>query len=705
MEAPKEPRRPTLRWDIHMRQVLCCLYRFFSCDKKQTMEIFSYMFRSHLNERGITGFVPFATLHTQWSWMRSSGDVVWYHVHMDTEFSTHAEWTEIVEKIRAAAEVLRFDLCEKTRDGTDTSLWKSRRSYAAWADFHASVLLVSHNMPKTTTSVKRDDDQGTITDDNASTQAAHVSNEKSSTWHESEARHSGLKVYEYRGKPDSDCSTETLDFVVAAPKEPRQVSTNDPQTSGQTDQVPKKHDQSHDLSVDKVPPLLYRWWNIDSQGTNSKYQFRSGLFCNRETFNPEDITESEFKAFFRGHVTKQEVASPFISTFSFPLAPIHRALISQKGAMVSIIDTSKVTSKIFYACPLADLYTQLERLRRVSGLGEIPAEAIVSTLDINTMELIALLNHDINRLLQLQVIRDMPRCNQKLRDVLAMRHKWKSSFQCGLTLRKLLVLLQIPRAYWEDLAPKFARGWGWKYAAEKRVFLEGVLSRMPYSQEELSDSESEWVMPPQTTPKKPSSHLTADSDEEDWESEESEQCYQECSDLQRKLESLRKSPRKPFFYRGDISPDLGWIPPEQDEDPSGHSDSDNNGHDASETRSISMEEQSDTTADSVFLETVDSASDRYEDENLINDHMALDWEHAPMPENTQTGMPPQDHNVDFSLVHGSLVHPQNRDTEMDVDGSVSDEEDDPSAQRALEREWPSDDDCPDMNTLSRVRFG
>jgi hypothetical protein len=59
-------------------------------------------------------------------------------------------------------------------------------------------------MPKTTTSVKRDDDQGTITDDNASTQAAHVSNEKSFTWHESEARHSGLKVYEYRGKPDSD---------------------------------------------------------------------------------------------------------------------------------------------------------------------------------------------------------------------------------------------------------------------------------------------------------------------------------------------------------------------------------------------------------------------------------------------------------------------------------------------------------------------
>lgn len=144
MEALKEPRRQKLVWDIHMRQVLCCLYRFFSCDKKQTMEIFSYIFRSHLKERGITGFVPFATLHAQWSWMRDSGDLVWYHVHKDTEFRTDAEWIDIVKKIRAAAKILRFRLHEKTQDDTDPSLWRSPGSYAAWATvFQASVLLVS----------------------------------------------------------------------------------------------------------------------------------------------------------------------------------------------------------------------------------------------------------------------------------------------------------------------------------------------------------------------------------------------------------------------------------------------------------------------------------------------------------------------------------------------------------------------------------
>jgi hypothetical protein len=108
------------------------------------MEIFSYIFRSHLKERGITGFVPFATLDTQWSWMRNSGDVVWYHVHMDTEFRTDREWTNILKKIRAAAEILRFRLHEKTQDDTDISLWRSPASDAAWPTvYQASVLLVS----------------------------------------------------------------------------------------------------------------------------------------------------------------------------------------------------------------------------------------------------------------------------------------------------------------------------------------------------------------------------------------------------------------------------------------------------------------------------------------------------------------------------------------------------------------------------------
>ncbi|KAJ5503057.1 hypothetical protein N7463_005931 [Penicillium fimorum] len=121
MKSTKFPKRSTLRWDQYKRQVLCCLYRFFMCDKKETEEIFSYMFRGHLNERGIRGFVPFATLNTQWVSMKNKRDPVWSHVHLNTAFETDGEWKEIVTKIKSAAKTLRFQLREKMEDDTNIS--------------------------------------------------------------------------------------------------------------------------------------------------------------------------------------------------------------------------------------------------------------------------------------------------------------------------------------------------------------------------------------------------------------------------------------------------------------------------------------------------------------------------------------------------------------------------------------------------------
>jgi hypothetical protein len=138
MKSTKVPKRPTLRWDKYRRQVLCCLYRFFDCNKKQTEEIFSYMFRGHLNDRGIHGFVPFATLHTQWVWMKTRGDPVWSHVHVRTAFDTDGEWKEIIARIKSAAKTLRFELREKTEDDINIS-----RSSSAGADDEQSSALVS----------------------------------------------------------------------------------------------------------------------------------------------------------------------------------------------------------------------------------------------------------------------------------------------------------------------------------------------------------------------------------------------------------------------------------------------------------------------------------------------------------------------------------------------------------------------------------
>jgi hypothetical protein len=516
-----------------------------------------------------------------------------------------------------------------------------------------------------------------------------------SAWHEREDgyRLSGLRIYEYRVKPNGNSTpdTETIDHSDGAPQELHQAQndqtpTDDTKSRGQSldchsdhIQVREKHDQSHtrELSIDRIPPLLFRWWNRDSQGLNSKNQFLAGIFRHRERFDPKDITGTEFKAFFRRHVTKQEVATPFISTFSFPLAPFHRALTGQKGAMVSIIDTSKVTSKIFYAHPLAaqtrTFTHSWKGYAEYLVWGQIPAEAIVSTLDINSVGLIAQLNRDINRLLQPLIIGKMLRCNQKLRDILAIRRKGKSSFRCGLTLRKLLVLLQVPRAYWQDFASKFAHCWGWKYAQEKREFLDGVLSKRPYSQDELSDSESEWVMPtPQTTSKKASNGISSDLDEEDGEPLEYEE--QELSDLERKSETTQRSPRQSFFYQGSSSPDLDWIPANEEEDTEDHSDSDTKDPNVSDSCSMSMEERSDTSEEPFSAETIDSMS---EGESLTGVSVFVDRGNTSSTE----------------------------DTVMHMDGGVSNGEDDePDAQMEYECEWPSEDDCPERKTQAPIRF-
>jgi hypothetical protein len=125
MRQKKAIKTPRIRWNEYRRQVLCCLYRFFVRDTKQFEEIFSYIFRSHLRERGIQGFISFATLNTQWTWMRNKRHPVWCHVHIDTPFEDRAEWTDIISTIKTTAVTLRIHrLCERT-DDTDISLRQS----------------------------------------------------------------------------------------------------------------------------------------------------------------------------------------------------------------------------------------------------------------------------------------------------------------------------------------------------------------------------------------------------------------------------------------------------------------------------------------------------------------------------------------------------------------------------------------------------
>lgn len=270
------------------------------------------------------------------------------------------------------------------------------------------------------------------------------------------------------------------------------------------------------LPVDKIPPILYRWYDSDSQGINSKERLVSGLFRVSPFFRPEEISDMQFENYFRNHVGKKKTPSPFISFFRSPLAPLHRAMKSlrPKTATLVVIDTTKLDPKVFSAHQLAEHYVgtftySWRGWGEFEVWGKVPAQAIVFITKISTIVNLALANshRDINRLLQLSVIRHSLRCNKALRDKLAAKRK--SPYKSGRTFGKFLTLIHFPRLHWEHVADWFMPCWGWISKEEIVKFKSGLKSETPYLNEELSDSESEgYLITPQATPeKKPVSRL------------------------------------------------------------------------------------------------------------------------------------------------------------------------------------------------------
>ncbi|CAI7587190.1 unnamed protein product [Penicillium glandicola] len=560
MENQKTTKTPKLRWNVPMRQALCCLYRFFRCDKKQKEEIFFSMFRDGLRKRGITRFVPGKTLHAQWNWMRNTGDLVWCHVHRDTEFNMDGEWKNITQQIKSTALTLRLPLCEKTEDDIDTTRRgpratmtlrpraespgqtphsmlsplhqrgeQERSHHFAESDHESSesnTMTVDDNQEQQTDQLEPRDnleptDQLEQTDPLRSDEPVVTSHGKICLWCKNE-----LPIDERHG-PNGETKHSGPEGNIN-PDQDQHPQDQHPQDQHPQDQHPQDQHQEHEdwdqhyheqgqrhihgqgyhldlqlamkgVPAEKMPPLLFRWSNRDSQGVNSKKIFRAGLFCNGEWFDPEDFSEDRFESFFRSHVTKQKVKTPFISTFQSPLAPLHRAIVGRNGAMLTIIDTSKLDTKVFYAYPLA-IRTRTRVYNGWKGFGEylvwgrIPIEAIAFTVEIESLEQIVQSHRDVNRLIQISLIGGVLRCNEKLREMLALKRK--SPFQSGRTLGKLLTLLQVPAIHWENLACEFAKAWGWRHKKETVSFHSGVQSAPPYKPEELSDSEN--YEPPET---------------------------------------------------------------------------------------------------------------------------------------------------------------------------------------------------------------
>lgn len=224
-----------------------------------------------------------------------------------------------------------------------------------------------------------------------------------------------------------------------------------------------------------LPAILYRWSNFNSQGINCPDILRAGLFTtnNSVIFQPEDISEKDFLEYFKLHVSKVHKPTPFISSFKKPLAPIHRGLQNGDGAAVFIIDTAKLSNKVFNAAPLVKL-TDTARWK-YKGYGEyliwneVHRDAIACTFTMTKLVKIAREHPDIAAFLQLPRIHARADCTQFLYNDLA-KNKPKSIDGYAGLLEKFTSLLGVPEILRETVAAGFKEAWfdnfrGFEYQA------------------------------------------------------------------------------------------------------------------------------------------------------------------------------------------------------------------------------------------------
>ncbi|KAJ5888291.1 hypothetical protein N7495_008332 [Penicillium taxi] len=241
----------------------------------------------------------------------------------------------------------------------------------------------------------------------------------------------------------------------------------------------------HCTSEDRppLPPILYRWSNIWSQGINEPNSLVAGLFqsVDSEQFTPYQLSREQFLRHFKNHVTKQKVSTPFISTSQMPVTPIHRALHNQEDAIVFIIDTAKLDTPVIKAQTLVPLTgTETPHWRGYGEYliwGQVPREAIVCSFKIIDLEKIAGLSDDIGEFLQLELIKSHKYCSRNLYMALTAGQTRSNHH---ITLELLSLQLKVPVPQRDKVESDFLRAWserGSLFISRRQQVAEG--SREP----------------------------------------------------------------------------------------------------------------------------------------------------------------------------------------------------------------------------------
>lgn len=170
-------------------------------------------------------------------------------------------------------------------------------------------------------------------------------------------------------------------------------------------------------------------------------------------------------------------SSPFISTFKSLLAPVHRALRAREGAIVSIVDSSKLQTEAYSAQRLVgELNINIPGYQGVGEYliwGRIPTPAIVCSFTINNLIRITEEDKDIRRLLQLGEIESFQRNRRKLHRTLS-QGSGKADCRSGLTVGRLLAKLNLPSSHIEGVAMGLLYSWRFSRNGMLDDYLKGA---------------------------------------------------------------------------------------------------------------------------------------------------------------------------------------------------------------------------------------
>ncbi|OJJ46913.1 hypothetical protein ASPZODRAFT_141696 [Penicilliopsis zonata CBS 506.65] len=463
---PRET-RPTNSWTRDQRIFLCCMYRFFKATPADYTKIFNFVFESHLQKQGFTpGTFGVRSVQSQWHDLRVKDRDEFRSVFSHPLSSDH--WDSVKKGIRNAVARLGITLIKRETDDSIPDIYL--RTPESLRTAHGPLLIHTRvsvrEQPSSSRSRRVSDLATTATVLSPEPEISVAPNDMDIEAHTEEEKSllctkSGCFWCFKEGllSPEDDMVEDLEAAWNISPSSPVHVQ----HSSG------------------GVPRTLYRWFNLESQGVNSRSMMLAGMFADTTTRSksPQDFSDAQFREMFVNHASINHAPSPFISVFRSLLAPVHRGLRAEAAA-VAVIDTSEMDHTQIFSAEHLVRETSLQ-IRSYKGFGEylvwrvIPTDAIKCVFKISDLMKITNEHPDINSLLQLDVLKSQLLCRSYTRRQLRDTTSGSYDRASGTSVGKLLSLLGIPREMVGSVARKVALNWQFrKIPGGHKEFFNGV---------------------------------------------------------------------------------------------------------------------------------------------------------------------------------------------------------------------------------------